>query len=137
MNSKVKDGDIREEKLEDILRSIKGIIYNHNHSTDRVPDKNDSTNLDESILELTTEFREDKKENSEFISKDTAEKFLIAINDFTKKIDSNYSNQEEKKFDTELNTLIKPMLKDWLDSNLPRLVEKVIAEELKKLMPKK
>jgi|JFJP01.1.fsa_nt_gi cell pole-organizing protein PopZ len=137
MNSKVKDGDIREEKLEDILRSIKGIIYNHNHSTDRVSDKNDSANLDESILELTTEFREDKKENSEFISKDTAEKFLIAINDFTKKIDSNYSNQEEKKFDTELNTLIKPMLKDWLDSNLPRLVEKVIAEELKKLMPKK
>jgi hypothetical protein len=135
MNSKVKDGDIREEKLEDILRSIKGIIYNH--STDRVPDKNDSANLDESILELTTEFREDKKENSEFISKNTAEKFLIAINDFTKKIDSNYSNQEEKKFDTELNTLIKPMLKDWLDSNLPRLVEKVIAEELKKLMPKK
>jgi cell pole-organizing protein PopZ len=137
MNSKVKDGDIREEKLEDILRSIKGIIYNHNHSTDRVPDKNDSANLDESILELTTEFREDKKENSEFISKDTAEKFLIAINDFTKKIDSNYSNQEEKKIDTELNTLIKPMLKDWLDSNLPRLVEKVITEELKKLMPKK
>jgi len=137
MNSKVKDGDIREEKLEDILRSIKGIIYNHNHSTDRVSDKNDSANLDESILELTTEFREDKKENSEFISKDTAEKFLIAINDFTKKIDSNYSNQEEKKIDTELNTLIKPMLKDWLDSNLPRLVEKVIAEELKKLMPKK
>ena len=135
MNSKVKDGDIREEKLEDILRSIKGIIYNH--STDRVPEKNDSANLDESILELTTEFREDKKENSEFISKNTAEKFLIAINDFTKKIDSNYSNQEEKKFDTELNTLIKPMLKDWLDSNLPRLVEKVIAEELKKLMPKK
>jgi len=29
------------------------------------------------------------------------------------------------------------MLKEWLDNNLPRLVEKVITEELKKLIPKK
>ena len=27
--------------------------------------------------------------------------------------------------------------KEWLDNNLPKLVEKVIAEELKKLIPKK
>ena len=139
MESKSKNNnDVREEKLEDILRSIKGIIYNHNDSTDRIIDTDDQEDdLDDSILELTDEVRENRRSNSDFISKDTAEKILIAINDFTKKIDSNYSNQEEKKFDTELNTLIKPMLKDWLDSNLPRLVEKVIAEELKKLMPKK
>ncbi|NDE19472.1 MAG: DUF2497 domain-containing protein [Alphaproteobacteria bacterium] len=28
-------------------------------------------------------------------------------------------------------------MKEWLDNNLPKLVEKVIAEELKKLIPKK
>ncbi|MFK7968160.1 MAG: DUF2497 domain-containing protein [Rickettsiaceae bacterium] len=137
MNYKVKDDDVREEKLEDILRSIKGIIYSHDHLTDKVLDKNDHVDSDESILELTNEFREDIKNKSEFVSKDTAEKLLVAINDFTKKLDCDSLNQEEKKVDTEITTLIKPMLKDWLDSNLPRLVEKVIAEELKKLIPKK
>ena len=46
-----------------------------------------------------------------------------------------------KERDTEadliITNLIKPMLKEWLDNNLPKLVEKVIAEELKKLIPKK
>jgi cell pole-organizing protein PopZ len=28
------------------------------------------------------------------------------------------------------------MLKDWIDNNLPRLVEKIVAEELKKLIQK-
>ena len=54
-----------------------------------------------------------------------------------KKLTVTIQIRKKKKIDTEFNTLIKPMLKDWLDSNLPRLVEKVITEELKKLMPKK
>ena len=138
MQSKSKNNtDVREEKLEDILRSIKGIIYNHNDSTDRIIDTDDQEDdLDDSILELTDEVRENTKNNSDFISKDTAEKILIAINDFTKKINSNQLKQKEKKIDIEINFLIKPMLKDWIDNNLPRLVEKIVAEELKKLIQK-
>jgi cell pole-organizing protein PopZ len=138
MESKSKNNnDVREEKLEDILRSIKGIIYNHNDSTDRIIDTDDQEDdLDDSILELTDEVRENRRSNSDFISKDTAEKILIAINDFTKKINSNQLKQKEKKIDIEINFLIKPMLKDWIDNNLPRLVEKIVAEELKKLIQK-
>jgi len=141
MESKSKNNnDVREEKLEDILRSIKGIIYNHNDSTNRLIDNDnydeDEDNLDESILELTDEVRDNTKDTSDFISKDTAEKILIAINDFTKKVNSNHLKQKEKKVDIEINFLIKPMLKDWIDNNLPRLVEKIVAEELKKLIQK-
>jgi cell pole-organizing protein PopZ len=138
MQSKSKNNtDVREEKLEDILRSIKGIIYNHNDSTDRIIDTDDQEDdLDDSILELTDEVKENRRSNSDFISKDTAEKILIAINDFTKKINSNQLKQKEKKVDIEINFLIKPMLKDWIDNNLPRLVEKIVAEELKKLIQK-
>ena len=45
--------------------------------------------------------------------------------------------KENTDADLIITNLIKPMLKEWLDNNLPRLVEKVIAEELKKLIPKK
>ncbi len=138
MHSKNKNNtDVREEKLEDILRSIKGIIYNHNDSTDRIIDIDDQEDdLNESILELTDEVKENTKDNSDFISKDTAEKILLAINDFTKKVNSNQLKQKEKEIDIEINFLIKPMLKDWIDNNLPRLVEKIVAEELKKLIQK-
>ena len=138
MHSKNKNNtDVREEKLEDILRSIKGIIYNHNDSTDRIIDTDDQEDdLDDSILELTDEVKENTKDNSDFISKDTAEKILLAINDFTKKVNSNQLKQKEKEIDIEINFLIKPMLKDWIDNNLPRLVEKIVAEELKKLIQK-
>jgi len=137
MQSKTKNNsDVREEKLEDILRSIKGIIYNHNDSKNRIIDNDDEDDLDESILELTDEVRENTKDSSDFISKDTAEKILIAINDFTKKVNSTQLKQKEKKVDIEINFLIKPMLKDWIDNNLPRLVEKIVAEELKKLIQK-
>jgi cell pole-organizing protein PopZ len=137
MQSKTNNNDVREEKLEDILRSIKGIIYNHNDSANRIIDNDDQEDdLDDSILELTDEVRENTKNNSDFISKDTAEKILIAINNFSEKINSNHLRQKEKKVDVEINFLIKPMLKDWVDDNLPRLVEKIVAEELKKLIQK-
>lgn len=132
MNSKIKDADVRDEKLEDILRSIKGIIYNHKHSANAVSKEDNHADLDESILELTTEVEED-----ELLSKDTANRFSTAVKDFTKKLDDDSLNQPENNVDTAITNLIKPMLKDWLDNNLPRLVEKIIAEELKKLIQKK
>jgi len=33
--------------------------------------------------------------------------------------------------ETMVSSLLKPMLKDWLDENLPRIAEKVVAEEIK------
>ena len=33
--------------------------------------------------------------------------------------------------------LMHPLIKDWLDDNLPRIVERVVAEEIRKLIPKK
>lgn len=137
MNSKAKNNDIGEEKLEDILRSIRGVIDNHGHSTVAI-DKDEYVNLDESILELTTEFKEDNQSESSFLSKDTADKFGAAIEDFTNKLDNTSLNkQQENKVDMTIANLITPMLKEWLDNNLPRIVEKIVAEELKKLIPKK
>ena len=32
--------------------------------------------------------------------------------------------------------MLKPMMKEWLDNNLPKLVEDVVQREIKKIMPK-
>lgn len=137
MSSKIEDENAKEEKLEDIIRSIKGMIYSHTNYATNTSDQKNYVDSGESVLELTTEFIGDKKEGSELISKNTAEKILSAIDSFTQKIDNSHLTQANKRLDIEINNLIKPMLKDWLDHNLPRLVEKVIAEELKNLIQKK
>ena len=144
MDSKEKKNDVREEKLEDIIRSIKSIIDDHNNSAIKSLNDTEHLHIDESILELTTEFKEDKKEDKEdkvytegFLSKETSDKFSAAIKDFAQKIDDPILKKRDTEADLIITNLIKPMLKEWLDNNLPRLVEKVIAEELKKLIPKK
>lgn len=141
MDSKEKKNDVKEEKLEDIIRSIRGIIDDHNnHALKNLKGDKENPNLDESILELTSEFKEDEQSKvytDGFISKETSDKFSEAIKGFSEKIDGPILKKENTDADLIITNLIKPMLKEWLDNNLPRLVEKVIAEELKKLMPKK
>lgn len=141
MDSKEKKNDVKEEKLEDIIRSIRGIIDDHNnHALKNLKGDKENPNLDESILELTSEFKEEEQSKvytDGFISKETSDKFSEAIKGFAKKIDGPILKKENTDADLIITNLIKPMLKEWLDNNLPRLVEKVIAEELKKLIPKK
>lgn len=140
MDSKEKKNDVREEKLEDIIRSIKSIIDDHNNSAIKSLNDTEHLPIDESILELTTEFKEDKEDKvytEGFLSKETSDKFSAAIKDFAQKIDDPILKKRDTEADLIITNLIKPMLKEWLDNNLPRLVEKVITEELKKLIPKK
>ena len=140
MDCKEKKNDVREEKLEDIIRSIKSIIDDHNNSAIKSLNDTEHLHIDESILELTTEFKEDKEDKvytEGFLSKETSDKFSAAIKDFAQKIDDPILKKRDTEADLIITNLIKPMLKEWLDNNLPRLVEKVITEELKKLIPKK
>lgn len=140
MDSKEKKNDVREEKLEDIIRSIKSIIDDHNNSAIKSLSDTEHLHIDESILELTTELKEDKEDKvytEGFLSKETSDKFSVAIQDFAQKIDDPILKKRDTEADLIITNLIKPMLKEWLDNNLPRLVEKVITEELKKLIPKK
>lgn len=35
-----------------------------------------------------------------------------------------------------VTTMMKPILKEWLDLNLPKLVQSIVEKEIKKLLPK-
>ena len=38
--------------------------------------------------------------------------------------------------DSMVNVLMRPLVKEWLDNNLPRIVEKVVNDEIRKMIPK-
>ena len=108
-----------EEKLDDILRSIRGMIENEKGN-------------DEAILELTDELVE--KEN--ILSKETINKASAIIQDYVKKLDVNGYSKNDSNLDIVITELMKPLLREWMDDNLPRLLEKVIAQEFKRLVRK-
>ena len=77
MDSKEKKNDVKEEKLEDIIRSIRGIIDDHNnHTLKNLKGDKENPNLDESILELTSEFKE--SEISLLIEKSLVTNFILS-----------------------------------------------------------
>ena len=38
--------------------------------------------------------------------------------------------------DDKVNKIMRPLIKDWLDNNLPRIVERIVSEEIKRIVPK-
>jgi len=137
----------QEAKLEDILKSIRGVIDNHNKilKTEVRAAGAEPEEKEEQVLELTSVFSSieldlDNKENSELISEGAKLEAISKLKDFTRKLDQKESLSESKTenlIDNMARSIMKPLIKEWLDNNLSKIVEKVISEEIKQLMPKK
>jgi cell pole-organizing protein PopZ len=134
-------------KLEDILKSIRGVIDNHNDAL-KTEVRAAGDNLEEKedqILELTSIFYPadsvlNKEEDDRLISEGAKLEALSKIKDFSNKIEKNgYSSntKNENSIDNMALSIMKPLIKEWVDNNLSKLVEKVISEEIKQLIPKK
>lgn len=131
-------------KLEDILNSIRGIIENQNSVSrsqlDSFSDENEV--VDEAVLELTDIAEFTSKNTSAdgpdaLTSSDVQEKAKIEFKKFAESIASvGIKEEQEDSLDDMVNKIMKPLIKDWLDNNLPRIVEKVISDEIKRLVPK-
>lgn len=129
-------------KLEDILNSIRGIIDDHSQAPIQETDASDGSDVagtEDSVLELTDiAFGEEYSRNDkELISTRTKYEVESQIKKFVDHLEkSNYSSKEES-LDSAVTQLMRPLVKDWLDDNLPRVVERVVAEEIQKIIPKK
>lgn len=148
----------REEvKLEDILNSIRGMIddhkleYDHSENSDDSKGNNypfaDEKQLDdEEILELnqiadnsgvTNEGDSEFDNNSEeMLSEQVKTKSAKLFNQYTSQA-KKAKISSGKELDNLIHNLIRPMLKDWLNNNLPRLVEEIVRDELRRLAPDK
>jgi cell pole-organizing protein PopZ len=130
-----------DTKLEDILKSIRGIIDNHNQAVNTESNGSDFIE-EEAILELTSVISSDKNhfikdENKSFISAETRRKTESELNKFANHMEESEYSLKDKSLDSMVNVLMRPLVKEWLDSNLPRIVEKVVSEEIRKMVPKR
>lgn len=141
MSKKIQNIAQDNVKLEDILKSIRGIIDDHSHGTVLEPT---TLNVEEgdSVLELTSVVQADQKAGSQkkdtmLMSEETKKKAELEINKFVDSLEGLGTSMKAKSLDSMVNELMHPLVKAWLDSNLPRIVEKVVSEEIQKMIPKK
>lgn len=134
-----------DSKLEDILSSIKGIIENRGPVVDEQSNGQiveDDKIAGEAVLELTSEVNSQSRNISAdnqdaLISPDAQEKAEIEFKRFAESVvNAEITNDKVDSLDDRVNQIMRPLIKDWLDNNLPRIVEKVVSKELKRIIPK-
>jgi cell pole-organizing protein PopZ len=154
----------KDRKIEDILKSIRGIIDNHNphqdksgssdedyddyeHDDNKAPHLNVGSGLynqtdadDDMVLELTSEVNS-KNINTHLISEEVSRVVqeeiarLKTANELS--ATANGHNISTAKMDIMVADLLKPMIKEWLNKNLPSLVEQIVSKEIQNIMRRK
>lgn len=127
-----------EAKLEDILKSIRGIIDDHSNTFSSDDSSNITSEVEEDrVLELTNVFvPEIANDAGSLISENIKRKTEAEIARFTTKINETSIKDSSTTLDFMVNQLMRPLVKEWLNNNLPRIVEKVVTEEIKRILPK-
>lgn len=132
-----------DAKIEDILKSIRGIMDKHNSAIsasadfpnrEYISESDYSDNLknnDENILELTQVV-----EDEDLLSEEVRKKTSHQLNKFTSALKNGKYKSKDQPLDILIIDLAKPLIKNWLDNNLPRIVEEIVSEEIKKIIPK-
>lgn len=141
----------QEVKLEDILKSIRGLIDEKDKKVQDNKKLETETQVtkqqdEETVLELTNVINfpdfiaAEEKKHDQLLSDRAKLKSLDIINDFADMVkkESYLAPESQGELISKLViTEMKPMIKEWLDNNLPKLVRKIITKEIRQLVPKK
>ena len=114
--------------------------YNSSYEEDKLIEQaimnslieSESKNVDEDLTSIL-------KENAEscLVSEDTKHHAKAEINKFNQALKRGEYVERSQSLDIIVNDLMRPLIKDWLDNNLPKIVENIVSEEIKKIIPKK
>ena len=140
-----------EQSMEEILASIRRIISEDDKNvklddvTDLHPNREtlDSEftdiKIDENVLHLTEDDLEVTSDNSsteKIISDEISAEVKNQFNILSKLLTPDYKGADVK-IDTLVSDLLRPMLKQWLEKNLPSLVKKMVSKEISRLIETK
>lgn len=143
-NAKYDSSSIKEERhLDDIIDSIRGIIKQHD-PLKGASDNSDNINIelddhDEHLQDSADEPLEldridvNDQNNQELISNDTLSEIKLLINKFNEQVKSSQQNTNNVLQNNMLEVM-RPIIKEWLDNNLPKMVEQILQDELKKII---
>lgn len=132
-----------EMSVEEIIKSIKGII---DHNNEAKTPYSISNNKDEDVLELTDIVSQENKqyhnnsdhyEEENLIKQETANTTSKVLKDFAQVAkQANYErNSKQNTVEDLVIKMMKPQLKQWLDDNLPQLVKELVEKEIRRLIP--
>jgi uncharacterized protein len=130
-----------EPSMEAILSSIKKIIAEDDRVTPRIrraaPKADEvpaaTTETDEDILELTETAEELLDENK---AQSLAQSFSVLKTLSEPGAAPQIVRSGETSLEGLTRELLRPMLKDWLDANLPAMVEAMVAKEIERIAKK-
>ena len=140
-----------EQSMEEILASIRRIISedDKNVKLDDVIDLHPNRKpldpeltdikIDENILHLTEDDLEVTSDNSgteKIISDEISAEVKNQFDILSKLLTPDYKGADAK-IDTLVSDLLRPMLKQWLEKNLPSLVKKMVSKEISRLIETK
>jgi len=127
--------DVPEQPIEDVLASIKRIISADVEAARRFPRPSaiaPAAEQVEDVLELGDASEAAPAESKGLVSGKAAKasKAALAALDSVKIDPAAGANT----MDGLVREMLKPMLKEWLDANLPELVERVVAREVARII---
>ena len=140
-----------EQSMEEILASIRRIISEDDKNvklddvTDLHPNRETldpeftDIKIDENVLHLTEDDLEVTSDNSsteKIISDEISAEVKNQFDVLSKLLTPDYKGADVK-IDTLVSDLLRPMLKQWLEKNLPSLVKKMVSKEISRLIETK
>ena len=155
--------DIRrqdEPSMEEILASIRRIIAEDNKdggtpsaAEQDILELTDRVEADGSVVSLATRMapRAETREpppiavapyepaaktapaSDSVISADTAAASIAALSELTRETSRGSAMSGDRALEEATRELLKPLLKAWLDTNLPPLIERIVREEIARL----
>jgi cell pole-organizing protein PopZ len=142
-----------EPSVEEILHSIKQVIARDNRATARVERQRratagvigeaPATRVEDDILELAEVAQLDMAEDSEPAlvraeARDSMRESLAALAMLSEPgVPPQIVRSGETSLEGMVRELLRPALAEWLDKNLPPLVERMVASEIARIVGKK
>jgi cell pole-organizing protein PopZ len=148
-------GDVNHEPtMEEILASIKKIIAEDGETAASEPDVRSrrrraapvvlealpEESVADDVLELTDQFEAEPTEietDEEPIASDDAirasQAALAALSAIANPVAQDGNADEAHPLEGLVREMLRPMLKEWIDGNLPGLVEDMVAREIAKI----
>lgn len=137
-----------QPSMEDILSSIRSIVSGNKKpgewsQKDTHMDEEDILDLRHPVEHASENTRPSPSDG--FLSSQTQDALMTAL-DPLKKINKSSSKDSDTTISTKsledvvreaLKPFLKPFLKDWLDLNLPQLVQTIVREEISRVLSKK
>ena len=147
---KEKNMETKEPSMEEILSSIRRILSKEEISE---PKENDvlpqTSSPKEDIIELTKEMMVDQVDDTvsekmedyalePLISEDSAKAMAEPLSELNSVLSKDKAPKQTSGVLLEdfVRSIIAPYLKEWLDANLPDLVERVVQREVRRVVYK-